>query len=165
MQHNNGAKTDVIKFNNYILNNVHSFIEEKRKKLKDNTINRQNPKLTFLMLSFATYNINRIKSNRDKLFLLIDSLNDIDIISFNETNILKKEHINKKLKDGIIYYSKKTNNKYKDSGVVVYMKYKWAKHVKKIDNPNNYTIMIILYFKQCNIVILQIYMPSNDADA
>ncbi|CAB5196260.1 unnamed protein product [Rhizophagus irregularis] len=61
-------------------------------------------KAKFPTISFATYNINGLKSNPDKLYSLIDDLKDFDIIGLNETNISPKDgkYINNELNEGHI---------------------------------------------------------------
>ncbi|CAB5391251.1 unnamed protein product [Rhizophagus irregularis] len=61
----------------------------------------QPQKAKFPTLSFATHNINGLKSNPDKLYSLIDDLKDFDIIGLNETNISPKDgkYINNELNE------------------------------------------------------------------
>ena len=73
-------------------------------------------KAKFPTISFATHNINGLKSNPDKLYSLVDDLKDFDIIGLNETNISPKDgkYINNELNKGHIIWSKCDPNKKKE---------------------------------------------------
>ncbi|CAB4480688.1 unnamed protein product [Rhizophagus irregularis] len=124
----------------------------------------QPQKAKFPTLSFATHNINGLKSNPDKLYSLIDDLKDFDIIGLNETNISPKDgkYINNELNEGHIIWSKCDPIKKKGKDMALYMKDKWAKHIGKILNPTDNILYVQLIFKQCSISIVQVYMPPND---
>lgn len=97
----------------------------------------QPQKAKFPTLSFATHNINGLKSNPDKLYSLIDDPKDFDIIGLNETNLSPKDgkYINNALNEGHLIWSKCDPIKKKGKGMVLYMKDKWVKHIGKILNP------------------------------
>ncbi|EXX64728.1 hypothetical protein RirG_140060 [Rhizophagus irregularis DAOM 197198w] len=124
----------------------------------------QPQKAKFPTLSFATHNINGLKSNPDKLYSLIDDLKDFNIIGLNETNISPKDgkYINNELNEGHIIWSKCDPIKKKGKDMALYMKDKWAKHIGKILNPTDNILYVQLIFKQCSISIVQVYMPPND---
>ncbi|CAB4494539.1 unnamed protein product [Rhizophagus irregularis] len=94
-------------------------------------------------------------------------LPDYDIIRINEMNLNKSDAIflNNKLPDGRLIYSKGNSNKISGKGVAIYMKHKWEKHIGSIDSPTDNILSVTLVFKQCRIIITQIYMPPNDATA
>ncbi|CAB4417575.1 unnamed protein product [Rhizophagus irregularis] len=93
----------------------------------------QPQKAKFPTLSFATHNINGLKSNPDKLYSLIDDLKDFDIIGLNETNLSPKD--GKYINNASFNMSKCDLIKKKGKGMALYMKDKWAKHIGKILNP------------------------------
>ncbi|CAG8623627.1 1811_t:CDS:2 [Rhizophagus irregularis] len=112
----------------------------------------QPQKAKFPTLSFATHNINGLKSNPDKLYSLIDDLKDFNIIGLNETNISPKDgkYINNELNEGHIIWSKCDPIKKKGKDMALYMKDKWAKHIGKILNPTDNILYVQLIFKQCD---------------
>jgi exonuclease III/ribonuclease HI len=145
----------ITRINNFVNNEKQTFLANK------------STHTTFPTLTFATHNINGMKSNSPKLISLLDALSDHDIIGLNETNISKREglFINKSLTEGTIIWSKTNNNKHKGKGTAIYFKNKWAKHIGKVSNPEENILIVTLYFKQCIIIIAQIYMPPNDKDS
>ncbi|RGB25913.1 hypothetical protein C1646_771103, partial [Rhizophagus diaphanus] len=111
----------------------------------------------FPTLSFATHNINGLKSNPDKLYSLIDDLKDFDIIGLNETNLSPKDgkYINNALNEDNILYVQLIFKQCSISIVQVYMplndaqgRVEVAKFItdqideyKKNNNNNNYLII------------------------
>ncbi|CAG8711128.1 666_t:CDS:1 [Rhizophagus irregularis] len=147
------------------MRDINDFLTKERCRFQEN--DRQQSQLIFPSLSFATHNINGIKTNVDKFHLLLQDLPDYDIIGINETNLDKSDAIslNNKLPDGRLIYSKGNSNKISGKGVAIYMKHKWKKHIGSIDSPTDNILSVTLVFKQCRIIITQIYMPPNDTTA
>jgi hypothetical protein len=127
--------------NHNIMEDIDNLLRQERNKFEHtNSINNHNNIIidpqtththnsltsTFPLLSFATHNINGIKSNIYKLHLLIHALPNVDIIGLNETNIKYTQgiFINQELKDSTIFWSKHNKNKLKGKGVAVYVKNK-----------------------------------------
>ncbi|CAB4402518.1 unnamed protein product [Rhizophagus irregularis] len=149
--------------NEDLMRDINDFLTNERCRFQEN--DRQQSQLIFPSLSFATHNINGIKTNVDKFHLLLQDLPDYDIIGINETNLDKSDAIflNNKPLNGRLVYSKGNSNKISEKGVAIYMKHKWEKHIGSIDSPTDNILSVTLVFKQCRIIITQIYMPPNDA--
>ncbi|PKB95764.1 DNase I-like protein [Rhizophagus irregularis] len=147
-----------------VMQDINDLLNMKRNRFINEQQN-QSQKAKFPTISFATHNINGLKSNPDKLYSLIDNLKDFDIIGLNETNLSPKDgkYINNILNEGHIIWSKCDSIKKKGKSMALFMKVKWAKHIGKILNPTDNILYVQLIFKQCSISIVQVYMPPNDA--
>lgn len=131
----------------------------------NNSLNVPNSNTQFPLLRLSMHNVNGIKGNSTKLFTLLDTLNEDDIIGICETNIGKKEghFINESIKDrGQFIWSTNSQHKVKGSGIAIFLSNKWLAHLGKIENYNDYILTVTLFFKQATIDIIQIYVPPND---
>ncbi|GET65916.1 hypothetical protein GLOIN_2v1820860 [Rhizophagus irregularis DAOM 181602=DAOM 197198] len=102
--------------NENLMRDINDFLTKERCRFQEN--DRQQSQLIFPSLSFATHNINGIKTNVDKFHLLLQDLPDYDIIGINETNLDKRDAIflNNKLPNGRLIHSKGNSDKISGKG-------------------------------------------------
>ncbi|POG61924.1 hypothetical protein GLOIN_2v1785965 [Rhizophagus irregularis DAOM 181602=DAOM 197198] len=124
--------------NDQVMQDINELLNMKRNRFINEQQN-QLQKAKFPTISFATYNINGLKSNPDKLYSLIDDLKDFDIIGLNETNISPKDgkYINNELNEVQVYMP--TNDAQEKVEVAKFI----TDQINEYKNNNNNNYLII----------------------
>ena len=98
---------------------------------------------------------------------MIQECSDSDVVYFNETNIGSKEgkFLAKEFSDTwtAFWSNNLVIRKLKGYGMAIFVKNAWAIHIKKVYVHSPYLITITFQFRQCEIIVTNVYRcPNND---
>src|SRR6185295_4780920 len=90
---------------------------------------------------------------------------EIAILGITETNLTEREGrflIGNTSKRYIGYWSSAAEDKKKGSGIGIMVEEQWEKHVGVVKKINEYMIVVTLYFKQMELIVIGVYIPPNN---